>query len=383
MKGILSLIFITLTAITFLAVLPNNTLALSPPPEEEEDQALSGRQQENKDATDSQAAALEEQAATLRQDATVLEAQAASIQAVNPTGTQTLLAQAAELRRQSDTLMQQARDLRTATTKTAAGETKPQILPQYKLIVPIPGFAPGNEANPLAYIVAIYNVAIAAGGLIAMGIIVFAGLKWATSAGNQSAISEARDLLLHAIYGLVMLMGATLILYTIGGESFTKLTLPTLTNVTPTEFDFAETAEAWAKANENWRAANQEHTKTRDEAEAANKAIEAKNAKGEKVSLEEKIDAQRKTVAYALSQYNRALADLEILKLAYEGAVARCEASWKCKYDPYSDEAYRLRAAVTDNYKQYQEAETKAKNAYDNYAAQDAALKKLEAEQSK
>ncbi len=86
------------------------------------------------------------------------------------------------------------------------------------LIVDIPGvkeLAGGAVTNPAQYIVGIYRFSLGIGGLMAMGIIVFAGIKRIVSAGNTAAISDANDMIKNAVLGLVLLLGAFLILNTI------------------------------------------------------------------------------------------------------------------------------------------------------------------------
>lgn len=95
-----------------------------------------------------------------------------------------------------------------------------------KLIVPIPG-TPGVIVNPADYIVNFYQFSIGFAGLFAMLIIVYAGIKWTASAGNQSAISEAKDMVTNAVWGLALLLGAFLILNTIDPK-LTSVRLPEL-----------------------------------------------------------------------------------------------------------------------------------------------------------
>ncbi len=101
------------------------------------------------------------------------------------------------------------------------------------LIVQIPTIQ-GPVLNPVDYIIGVYRFGLEVGGLLAMAIIVYAGLKRATSAGNAGAISDANDMITNAIWGLVLLFGAFVILNTIN-PNLTKLSLPSLTPVnTPT-----------------------------------------------------------------------------------------------------------------------------------------------------
>ncbi|MBI2024521.1 MAG: hypothetical protein HYT03_00300 [Candidatus Harrisonbacteria bacterium] len=84
----------------------------------------------------------------------------------------------------------------------------------YPLSVPIPD-APAQVTDPAEYIRIIYQFGLGIGGLVAMARIIYAAIVIMTAAGNTSKISDARDMITQAIFGLVLLFGATLILYTI------------------------------------------------------------------------------------------------------------------------------------------------------------------------
>jgi hypothetical protein len=64
----------------------------------------------------------------------------------------------------------------------------------------------------------IYNLALALGGLAAIGIIIFAGVLYITSAGNVSRTREARGWIGNAVIGLILLFGSYLILNTINPQ---------------------------------------------------------------------------------------------------------------------------------------------------------------------
>jgi len=63
---------------------------------------------------------------------------------------------------------------------------------------------------------------------LAVGAIVWAGLKYAMAAGNPGTQSDARDQILQALLGLLLLFGAYVILYTIN---------PNLVNLQPLTLD--------------------------------------------------------------------------------------------------------------------------------------------------
>jgi len=63
----------------------------------------------------------------------------------------------------------------------------------------------------------IFGWAIGVGALLALGVIIFGGLKYATS-GISEAQSDGKEWIKAAIYGLALLLGAYLILRTINPD---------------------------------------------------------------------------------------------------------------------------------------------------------------------
>jgi len=86
------------------------------------------------------------------------------------------------------------------------------------------------ETGPVDIIANAYYIALGVGGLLAFGSIVIAGIKWTTSQGNPGTISDAKDQIVQALWGLVLLGGAFVILNTINPE-LTVLRLPNLSEV--------------------------------------------------------------------------------------------------------------------------------------------------------
>jgi len=78
-----------------------------------------------------------------------------------------------------------------------------------------------------------YQFSLIGGVFLAVAVITWAGLKYALAAGNPSGQSDARDQILQALLGLVLLFGAFLVLYTIN-PNLTNLSLPTLKSVSST-----------------------------------------------------------------------------------------------------------------------------------------------------
>lgn len=68
-----------------------------------------------------------------------------------------------------------------------------------------------------------YSFALGIGGLVALGVLVYGGILYTVSAGNDSRISEAKDWITGAMVGLLLLFGSFFILNIINPE-LTKLT---------------------------------------------------------------------------------------------------------------------------------------------------------------
>ncbi len=74
----------------------------------------------------------------------------------------------------------------------------------------------------------IYRYSISIGGILAFGIIIFAGIEYIISAGNVSRQQNAKSRIFNAILGLVILLGAVLIIEGVPGLlSFSKIERPT------------------------------------------------------------------------------------------------------------------------------------------------------------
>lgn len=182
-------------------------------------------------------------------------------------------------------------------------ETRPQTNnPAYKLIVQIPGLKSDTITNPLDYIKGIYNFGIGFGMLIAVAIIIFAGLKWTTSAGNPSAQSEAKDMILNAVFGIVMLLSAILILRTIDPKLAT-LTLPELKPLAKSSFTFDE-SEKWAQINKDWTAASNSYKDAQAKADAL-----AKNCAEKKCTTEELAELKQAQIAAQKAKIAKLAAD--------------------------------------------------------------------------
>lgn len=83
----------------------------------------------------------------------------------------------------------------------------------YELAVQFPGTTPApGLAN---YIRNLYTFGIGIAALLAMTMIVFGAVQRIVSAGNPSKIQDANDRITQALWGLALLLGASLVLYTI------------------------------------------------------------------------------------------------------------------------------------------------------------------------
>lgn len=82
-----------------------------------------------------------------------------------------------------------------------------------------------TASDPAAYIARLYQFALVAAVMLSLGMIIFGGLQYILSRGKPAAQSDANDRIIQALWGLVLLLGAFLILNTIDPE-LTNLKLP-------------------------------------------------------------------------------------------------------------------------------------------------------------
>jgi len=80
------------------------------------------------------------------------------------------------------------------------------------------------------YVKYIFDISIAIAGLIAFGVLVSAGFRYATSAGNMAAMKDAQERIGGAILGLLILLSSYLILTTINPQ-LTFFNLPGLKGI--------------------------------------------------------------------------------------------------------------------------------------------------------
>ena len=88
---------------------------------------------------------------------------------------------------------------------------------EYKLLAPLPGYVatnPDGETTASKYLKGIFSFTIAIAGGIAVLMIIYGGIKY-MSTDAFSGKDEAKGIIESAIWGLVLTIGAWLILYTI------------------------------------------------------------------------------------------------------------------------------------------------------------------------
>ena len=87
---------------------------------------------------------------------------------------------------------------------------------EYPKITPAPIEIPATVDVPIpVYARYIYYFIIGISGLIAFGALIYGGLRYLTSAGNPEALKDAKNQILAAFLGIIILLSSYLILYTI------------------------------------------------------------------------------------------------------------------------------------------------------------------------
>lgn len=84
----------------------------------------------------------------------------------------------------------------------------------YQELAPLPGTGDGGRTNAGQYIVGVFNLAISIAGVLAVIMIIYGGIKY-MSTEAVSGKGDAKDTIQNAVFGLVLAIGAWLILYTI------------------------------------------------------------------------------------------------------------------------------------------------------------------------
>lgn len=106
----------------------------------------------------------------------------------------------------------------------------PIVLAQTQLTLPVAPTVPGSypaSSGPGGFVANLYLFALFISGVLAFGAVVYGGIKYLASAGNPSGQSEGRQWIESALLGLLLLVGAYLILDVVN-PALINLTLPTL-----------------------------------------------------------------------------------------------------------------------------------------------------------
>ncbi|MDP2830439.1 MAG: hypothetical protein Q8O21_00010, partial [bacterium] len=66
----------------------------------------------------------------------------------------------------------------------------------------------GGTKDPRVVAASIIRVALGFLGVIALGLIIYAGFLWMTSAGNEQKIDQAKSILKNALIGLIIILAS-------------------------------------------------------------------------------------------------------------------------------------------------------------------------------
>jgi hypothetical protein len=97
-------------------------------------------------------------------------------------------------------------------------------------VTPISPNLPGslsNVSSPGAWVVSFYNYALFLSGLLAFGAMVYGGIRYSWARGNSAGESDAKQWIWSALLGLLLLVCAYIILYTVN-PNLVNLQLPSL-----------------------------------------------------------------------------------------------------------------------------------------------------------
>jgi len=109
----------------------------------------------------------------------------------------------------------------------------------YVPLAPLPGVQTGPEGTSLAsYLNAIFKIGIGLAGVFAVLMLVIAGIEYIGGAGSPSARKDANKRIWNAIFGIMLALGAWLILNTINPEL-----LKTELNIQPVAVPATQTGE--------------------------------------------------------------------------------------------------------------------------------------------
>ena len=87
----------------------------------------------------------------------------------------------------------------------------------------LPGISPGASIPDL--INGLFLISIAGGAILAVIMIGIGGLKYMASGGNMSSVSDAREMILNAVIGLILILATFIIFNTINSRIVANLDL--------------------------------------------------------------------------------------------------------------------------------------------------------------
>jgi len=87
-----------------------------------------------------------------------------------------------------------------------------RVFAGWKLEVPIPPMKSGEEVSLDTYITNIYEFFFGAVGIIGVLMFMVGGFQYMISAGNRAVSSEAKRTMINAIIGIVLVIGAWVLL---------------------------------------------------------------------------------------------------------------------------------------------------------------------------
>jgi hypothetical protein len=103
----------------------------------------------------------------------------------------------------------------------------------------LPG-GPSSFGNSIEFFLYAFNFLLYIGGGVAILAIIYQGVRMVISAGDMAKVSEAKDRIKAALFGLVLLLGSFVILYTINPE-LTKINLPSIDITNGIRWDTTQT----------------------------------------------------------------------------------------------------------------------------------------------
>ena len=74
----------------------------------------------------------------------------------------------------------------------------------YTPLVHIPGLPPTGAVDLSMYLVGLYDFLLSIVGIAAVMMLIIGGMRYITAAGNQAAVSDAKDIITNALAGLLL-----------------------------------------------------------------------------------------------------------------------------------------------------------------------------------